>query len=246
MQQRLLVLALLVTAVPVEAQVAGKFPPDSLINTKVIAHGTPVMDVVGTMRTFAQSLGVRCQFCHLGEEGKPLETFDFASDEKRTKRIAREMMRMTIDANHRLDTLAGRTKPNVEITCRTCHRGISRPIPLPQLVQETVEAAGADSAIRAYRALRARYLGRDSYDFGEGSLTTAAQRLARGRRYADALQVLAVNEEFVPQSSAIATARGNILVQQGDTAGAKAAFRVALTRDSTNTEARNRLKEISR
>ena len=32
------------------AQVTGKWPPDSLVNTKVIPHDTPVMQVVGTMR----------------------------------------------------------------------------------------------------------------------------------------------------------------------------------------------------
>lgn len=196
------------------------------------------------MRGITGALGVRCQFCHLGEEGKPLETFDFSSDDKRTKRIARDMMRMVADVKQRLDTMPGRTTPVVEMTCRTCHHGISRPIPLAQLVQETAEAAGVDSAIRAYRSLRERYFGRDAYDFGEGSLSTAAQRLARTNRYAEALQVLAINEEFAPRSSGIAAVRGNILVQKGDTVAARAAFREALQRDSTNAEARGRLKEL--
>ena len=36
------------------AQPAGKFPPDSLINTKVFPHSTPVTEVVGAMRNFNQ------------------------------------------------------------------------------------------------------------------------------------------------------------------------------------------------
>ena len=75
------------------AQPAGKFPPDSLINTHVIPKSTPVMDVVGTMRNFTSALGVRCQFCHVGQEGQPLAQFDFASDQKRNKLVARQMMR---------------------------------------------------------------------------------------------------------------------------------------------------------
>ena len=44
------------------AQVQGKVPPDSLINTQVIPKSTPVMELVGTMRNFTSALGVRCQF----------------------------------------------------------------------------------------------------------------------------------------------------------------------------------------
>ena len=66
------------------AQAPGHFPPDSLINVKVIPKNTPVMNVVGIMRNFAGALGVRCQFCHVGQEGMPLGQFDFAKDEKRT------------------------------------------------------------------------------------------------------------------------------------------------------------------
>ena len=69
------------------AQAPGKWPPDSLINTKVIPKNTPPIQVVGTMRNFAGDLGVRCQFCHVGQEGQPLQQFDFASDEKRTKQV---------------------------------------------------------------------------------------------------------------------------------------------------------------
>jgi len=61
------------------AQPPGKFPPDSLINTKVFPHSTPVIEVVGAMRNFTSALGVRCQFCHVGREGQPLSQFDFAS-----------------------------------------------------------------------------------------------------------------------------------------------------------------------
>ena len=54
------------------AQPPGKFPPDSLVNTRVIPRSTPVIEVIGMMRNFAGDLGVRCQFCHVGEEGMPL------------------------------------------------------------------------------------------------------------------------------------------------------------------------------
>ena len=90
------------------AQPQGKFPPDSLINTKVIPRSTPVRDVIGTMRNFTSALGVRCQFCHVGQEGQPLAQFDFASDQKRNKLVARQMLRMVAEINARLDTIPER------------------------------------------------------------------------------------------------------------------------------------------
>ena len=58
------------------AQPPGRWPPDSLVNTQVIPRSTPVTQVIGTMRNITGSLGVRCQFCHVGEEGMPLERFE--------------------------------------------------------------------------------------------------------------------------------------------------------------------------
>src|SRR5438552_16967757 len=132
----------------ISAQAPGHSPPDSLINVRVIPKSTPVMQVVGMMRNFTGALGVRCPFCHVGQEGQPLGQFDFAKDEKRTKLTARQMMRMVEEINHRLDTLHEHEKmtSHVEVTCNTCHRGLSRPMSLEQLIMETAQSAGTDSA----------------------------------------------------------------------------------------------------
>lgn len=249
---KLVSLGLLVCAGTLAAQAPGKWPPDSLINTKVFPHNTPVMQVVGAMRNITQALGVRCQYCHVGEEGMPLERFDFAKDEKRTKLVARQMMLMVQEINRRLDTLpqhdhdhtAPASNANVEVTCATCHRGVSRPVPLATLIQQIDSVAGLDSAVRAYRALRTRYYGRDSYDFGEQSLNTAAFRLARANRFDDAFGLLRLNEEMFPGSSAMYTFRGNISLMKNDTAAAVAAFREAVKRDTTNQEAKGRLRAL--
>jgi hypothetical protein len=239
-------LAALTTAVPLAAQEPRRFPPDSLINVQVIPKTTPVMEVIGTMRNFAFGLGVRCQFCHVGEEGMPLERFDFASDEKRTKLVARQMMRMVQEINRRLDTIPGRTSAGVQVACVTCHRGVSRPVPLATLIVDAATAAGSDSALRAYRSLRERHYGRDAYDFGETSLNTAAFRLGRAGKYDEAFAVLRLNEELFPNSSGMYVFRGNILLMKGDTAAAATAFREALRRDPSNGEARGRLRAIGR
>jgi hypothetical protein len=196
------------------------------------------------MRSIAGDLGVRCQFCHVGKEGQPLAQFDFASDDKRPKLVARQMMLMLQEINRRLDTIPARPSPGLQATCGTCHRGLSRPMPLWTHMVETATAAGADSAIRAYRALHARYYGRDAYDFGEPTLNTAAFRLARAGKYDEALALLKLNEEQFPSSSGVYVFRGNIALMRADTAGAAAAFREAVRRDSTNNEARGRLRDI--
>jgi hypothetical protein len=238
--------ALLLISAPLPGQAPGKWPPDSLVNLRVIPRSTPVMQVVGMMRNITGDLGVRCQFCHVGEEGQPLERFDFASDQKRTKVVARQMMLMVREINSRLDTLPDRPTPLLQVTCGTCHRGTSRPIPLAALLVETAQGSGADSAIAAYRTLRRRYYGRDAFDFGEPSLNIAAFRLGQAKRYDEAFALLRLNEEFFPASSGMYVFHGNINLMRGDTAAAEAAFREAIRRDSTNTEARGRLRAIGR
>jgi len=248
MRTLLLAAGIVCASVPAAAQGPGKFPPDSLTNVKVIPKNTPVMQVVGMMRNFAGALGVRCQFCHVGQEGQPLSSFDFAKDEKRTKLTARQMMRMVEEINRRLDTLPEHAQmtSHVEVTCQTCHRGVSRPMPLEQLIMETAQTSGADSAGRAYRALRERYYGRAAYDFGEPTLDIAAFRLARAGKYDESFAILQLNETQYPGSSNLSTFRGNINLIKGDTAAAIAAFREAVRRDSTNGEAQNRLRQLTR
>lgn len=228
------------------AQAPGHWPPDSLINTQVIARNTPVTQVVGTMRNIAVGLGVRCQYCHVGQEGMPLAQFDFASDQKRTKLVGRQMMRMVQEINRRLDTIPERPASTVQVTCSTCHRGVSRPAPLSQILVDIGTASGADSALRAYRSLRERYYGGDSYDFREGSLNIAAFRLGRAGKFAEAVALLDLNEQLFPGSSGMSVFRGNIQLMHGDTAAAATAYREAVRRDSTNDEARGRLRDIGR
>lgn len=244
---RLGVAGLALVALPfVLSAQAGKFPPDTLINTKVFSHNTPVTQVIGAMRNFAGDLGVRCQFCHVGEEGKPLDQFDFASDQKRTKLVARQMMLMAQEINRRVDTIPRGNSPALQVTCGTCHHGVSRPAPLATVLTEVATSAGADSAVRAYKALRNRYYGGAAYDFGESSLNTAALRLGRANKFDEAFALLKLNEESYPTSSALAVFRGNIALMHNDTTAAETAFREAIRRDSTNNEAKGRLRAIGK
>lgn len=81
------------------------------------------------MTGFTRSLGVRCQYCHVGEEGADFLTWDFASDAKPMKATTRGMMEMTWQINTQtlptIETLGG--AEDWRVTCWTCHRGATTP-----------------------------------------------------------------------------------------------------------------------
>src|SRR3954454_7152420 len=112
---------------PPPAQPAFAVPPYK--NLKVFPQDITRAQLLTNMKFFAQSLGVRCTHCHVGEEGKPLSTFDFASDAKKPKATARKMLAMV----HRINEQDfGVTDfANVKVTCFTCHRGSTKPLTAP-------------------------------------------------------------------------------------------------------------------
>jgi photosynthetic reaction center cytochrome c subunit/tetratricopeptide repeat protein len=239
------VLATLLVAPDARAQ--GKFPPDSLVNVKVIPKNTPMREVIAMMRNFAGNLGVRCTYCHVGEESIPLSAYDFVSDEKRPKQVARMMLQMinAINGQH-LSNVPGRSSPELTVTCETCHRGVARPEPIEGLIERTVAAAGVDSAARAYRNLITRLERRGAYNFTDLPLSQLARTMAQQSRFDEALGVLAVNEETHPQSATVAFTRGDILLARRDTNGAVAAYRLTLQRDSAFAPARAQLRALGR
>ena len=117
---------------PSAAPAQGTFPPKTFQNLQVLPKDATAALVVGTMKGFANNLGVRCQFCHIGEEGLPLEQFDFVSDEKPAKRTARAMMRLTQEINKHLDATVPTTAAAPRVSCITCHRGKSAPTNLKE------------------------------------------------------------------------------------------------------------------
>jgi tetratricopeptide (TPR) repeat protein len=121
---------------------------------------------------------------------------------------------------------------------------VTVPRPLTDVLTSAAGTGGADSAERAYRALRERYYGRSAYDFGEGTLSVVAGRLARERRFDDATAMARLNVEFFPRSGAVQAGLGDVLRLRGDTTGAVAAYRQALQLDPGEQGARNGLRAL--
>jgi photosynthetic reaction center cytochrome c subunit len=111
----------------------AKFPPDKFVNLQVMPPDTRPDVLIQAMKNFTRALGVRCQFCHLGKEGQPLNEFDFVSDQNPKKNSARNMMRMAAEINARLtkDMPDAATK-GFQVTCYTCHRGAEHPLHSPE------------------------------------------------------------------------------------------------------------------
>lgn len=81
-------------------------------NIKVL-NDMPADQLGKVMNIMSASLGVNCNFCHVGE--------DFSKDDKKEKETARQMIKMTLDINK--NSFNGRA----EVSCNTCHQGHEHP-----------------------------------------------------------------------------------------------------------------------
>lgn len=119
---------------PVSA-LSAEFPPGKLENLMMFPRDIEVKQLLDAMKSFSKALGVRCWHCHVGQEGQDLSEFDFISDTKAEKQIARTMMRMTRAI--RQDTMpevarimreiGGHDNADPAVNCYTCHRGKTHP-----------------------------------------------------------------------------------------------------------------------
>jgi len=103
-------------------------PPEKTVeqvqkNIKVL-NGMPESQLIPVMNFFAASMGRRCNYCHVNNQGQ----WDYASDAKPEKASAREMVKLVMDINKTTDRL--KLDP---VSCYTCHRGRTSPQSIPAL-----------------------------------------------------------------------------------------------------------------
>src|SRR5271169_733875 len=82
----------------------------------------PADQLIPTMQFISASLAVECDFCHVERE--------MDRDDKKLKKIAREMMEMMLAINK--NNFHGER----EVTCNTCHRGSPHPQAIPAIQAE--------------------------------------------------------------------------------------------------------------
>jgi len=105
-----------------EASIKGRenAPAESVWKNVTGFKGMPAGRLLKVMEMgFSKGLGVNCLHCHHAN--------DYASDDKRPKRAAREMMAFSRVVNAELKELKELESKEPAINCTTCHRGQVKP-----------------------------------------------------------------------------------------------------------------------
>jgi photosynthetic reaction center cytochrome c subunit len=136
--KRKLLVALSIFAFVLMGFVASRSPERNFKNLKVLPKEISKQELDKVMDEFKAALGVKCNFCHVHQKDNPRE-WDFVSDEKPEKTVARKMMTMTNKINKKFfhgKATYGETNAMLEVRCITCHHGE----PHPQGGEEMKEA----------------------------------------------------------------------------------------------------------
>ncbi len=248
-----LALALVATlTAPAHAQIPEKFE-----NLQILPKDISRGQLIQVMRGFSIGLGVRCQFCHIGEEGAPFATFNFKSDEKPTKRTARIMLQMVHTINDtylpQLDTISHaegmehhHANDRIQVQCVTCHRGQSRPVMLDSAMTKMISDSGVPAAVAMYRNLKERYYGSFTYDFSQSPLNGLASDLLRQSRNDDAITLLNLNLETNPSAASTYQLLGDAYKAQGKKDLALASYRHSLELQPVNPPLKATIDSLQR
>ncbi|MFA6455458.1 MAG: c-type cytochrome [Bacteroidota bacterium] len=174
--------------------------PDAPKNITALPSTVTSKELQRTMFAFTGALGVRCTYCHVGEEGKDFKEFDFVSDAKPAKNKARLMIKMVKNINTQfLSNLHEDGSPSIQVNCQTCHRGNALPILLEDQLKRTFDGFGIDSTIKQYRVLREQLYGGFTYNFKEGTLLRLADKIAAdSTKISAAMEIVKLNIEMYP------------------------------------------------
>ena len=173
-------------------------------NLQVLPADISRDDLTDTMLQFSRALGLPrragegCLHCHEGSLDVPRAQWDYASDAKPAKRVARRMVSMVRAINAELDGLATRRDDTYSVGCETCHRGRVDPRPIEIRLAEADDAGGVDSVATLYRSLHERYFGSDAYDLRVDVLANDALGRAMAGDFDEATTLAEVNEETHP------------------------------------------------
>ena len=217
--------------------------PDKPKNVKVLPGDITADQLHETMDGYKDALGVRCNFCHVGEDGKPFSEFDFVSDQVPMKNITREMVGLTNSINTTIkDVFKGGTEVPVQVTCATCHRGAPVPERIEELLWKKYELKGIAQAAALYREMRKLYYGSFTYDFREHVLLDVAQRCEREKKQIDdAIVLTELNAEFFPESPRTLNQLASMYIEKKEPQKAKPLIEKVLANDPNNRYAK-RLK----
>jgi hypothetical protein len=113
--------------------IAAKVPREERLvykNLQVLSKNITDENMDYVMGSFNSGLGANCLFCHPGRQNGTEFSINYVTDSLRNKRVAREMLRMTMRLNKKYfnTKLTGLMETRGKIWCKTCHR--SNPVPI--------------------------------------------------------------------------------------------------------------------
>jgi Photosynthetic reaction centre cytochrome C subunit len=99
-------------------------------NLRVLSKNISDDDMDFVMETFSVNLGTNCLFCHPGKQNGTEYSFDYVTDVLQNKRVARDMLKMTMKLNKKYFNinLTGLMNIRGRVWCKTCHQGSPVPI----------------------------------------------------------------------------------------------------------------------
>jgi hypothetical protein len=177
------------TPAPTPAAAPPEEPAEKKYKNIQVLKGMPASQLMPVMHLMRSSLGVRCDFCHVAENGK------YDLDTKRAKETARAMIRMTLEINK--NNFEGRT----QVTCNTCHRGAEHPVAVPPIAQAQFEdtTRGPETETRESLPDAAQVLDRYIQALGGRE----ALESVRNRAYRGTLLKMKVVDSGTPEARAI-------------------------------------------
>lgn len=217
--------------------------PEKPSNLQVLPKDWPGSRLSPVMRGFTSALGVRCSHCHVGEEGKPLSTFDFASDANPNKNRAREMLRLLGSVNDHLKKIEPSGDKRVNMWCHTCHRGRPRPMTLAEELEEKYRKDGLKAALEHYDRLKRDFYNRGAYDFGERGLNGFGYEVLKTDP-AGAIEVFRLNAEQFPKSGNVWNSLGEAYWKAGDLNRAERNYKKALKINPQDSSSQEMLQKI--
>ena len=219
--------------------------PDKFTNLKVLPKDTPKPELIKIMRQFSGDLGVRCGHCHYAKSPEDFSTFNFASDQKPEKEIARSMMKLAHETNESIDKIFKDDPNHLKVSCFTCHHGNEKPETIADAIVPVLKKDGADAAATRYRDLRKEYYGSAAYDFTEWALVEVAEDMRKDpAQIKNAQSLLNLNLEFYPQSAPTYAQLGESYLAAGDTTTAMTNFDKAVQIAPDDPRLKGRIEQI--
>ena len=220
--------------------------PDNPKNVQVLPKSATGRELQRTMFSFTAGLGVRCTYCHVGEEGRDFSEYDFPSDVKPEKNKARIMIKMMSAVNNEyLAAMHVDSSSALKVACITCHRGNATPVMLEDKLKRSFDRNGIDSTLKQYRALRDQFYGGFTYNFKDQTLVRLAEKILEdSTKSAAAIQVLKLNIELYPASAFSYARLGGIFEAQGNAKEAIENYEQAVKLDPNNRMAKRQLERL--